>query len=113
MMRDSDQRVLTKYSYHGIVITSDKRVWCGRYGQEGMASKREKRIERFLSFPKDMKLEEVHTVLEDLGCTHVRTAGDHFHYKHEDVPELITIVKRRGIIPVEYLKAAAKELGLR
>lgn len=56
---------------------------------------------------------EIIQALEKAGWKHVRTGGDHFHFKHTDKPFLITVVHPRKDNPIGYVKKIEKLTGLK
>ena len=48
-----------------------------------------------LANPRGLSFREFERLLEAFGFEHVRTVGSHRHYKHSNVPEMLTILPER------------------
>jgi predicted RNA binding protein YcfA (HicA-like mRNA interferase family) len=55
---------------------------------------------------------EVIRILEADGWQHVRTTGDHWHFKHPVKPGKVTVQHPRKDIPVGTLHAVERQSGL-
>jgi len=47
------------------------------------------------------------------GWKHVRTTGDHWHFRHPTKPGTVTVPHPKKDLPVGTLKSIAKQAGIR
>ena len=47
------------------------------------------------------------------GWKHVRTTGDHWHFRHPDKPGTVTVPHPKKDLPVGTLKSIEKQAGIR
>lgn len=60
-----------------------------------------------------MKSRDVIKLIESDGWVHVRTSGDHYHYKHPTRPGLVTVPHPQKDIPIGTLKSIEKQSGIK
>ncbi len=79
-------------------------------------SKKEKRLQRILQNPKDVRFSELDAVLTEYGYERRQSdkGGSHYVYSHPEVNMLVTLVShgQDDILPEYQVKKAIKSLKL-
>lgn len=60
-----------------------------------------------------MNSREIIKLLKRHGWVHVRTVGDHYHFKHPEKQNLVTVTHPRKDFPIGTLKRIEKDTGLK
>ena len=55
-----------------------------------------KLLKKILAGSKNIRFEEIVTLIEAFGFRHARTSGSHHIFEHPDVPELVNVQNRKG-----------------
>jgi predicted RNA binding protein YcfA (HicA-like mRNA interferase family) len=56
---------------------------------------------------------EVIRILKKAGFEHIRTTGDHWHFKHPDRPGLVTVPHPRKDLAIKTLQSIERQSGLK